>query len=142
MGPGLRRARTRRRCTSRSTSGDVAARVADALEAVWRGDTESDSLNRLVVGAGLRWPQVQVLRAYRRYRQRIGSRYTESFQNDVIAANPAITAKLIRLFELRFATDDAAGTRRPRRRCASRSATTSTPSRCSTTTASFATSLG
>ena len=89
--------------------GDVAARVADALEAVWRGETESDSLNRLVVSAGLRWPQVQVLRAYRRYRQRIGSRYTESFQNDVIAANPAITAKQIRLFELRFATDDRAG---------------------------------
>jgi glutamate dehydrogenase len=89
--------------------GDVAARVADALEAVWRGDTESDTLNRLVVSAGLRWPQVQVLRAYRRYRQRIGSRYTESFQNDVIAANPAITAKLIRLFELRFAVDERAG---------------------------------
>ena len=89
--------------------GDVAARVADALEAVWRGETESDSLNRLVVSAGLRWPQVQVLRAYRRYRQRIGSRYTESFQNDVIAANPAITAKLIRLFELRFAVDERAG---------------------------------
>jgi glutamate dehydrogenase len=88
---------------------DVAERVADALEAVWRGDTESDSLNRLVVSAGLRWPQIQVLRAFRRYRQRIGSRYTESFQNDVIAANPAITAKQIRLFELRFATDERAG---------------------------------
>jgi glutamate dehydrogenase len=89
--------------------GAVAARVADALEAVWRADTESDSLNRLVVSAGLAWPQVQVLRAYRRYRQRIGSRYTESFQNDVIAANPQITGKLIRLFELRFALDDGGG---------------------------------
>ncbi|HET6505771.1 MAG TPA: NAD-glutamate dehydrogenase domain-containing protein [Baekduia sp.] len=87
----------------------VAARVADALEAVWRGDAESDSLNRLVVRAGLRWPQVQVLRAYRRYRQRIGSRYTEGFQNDVIAANPEITGKLIRLFELRFALDERRG---------------------------------
>ncbi|MCW3002715.1 MAG: NAD-specific glutamate dehydrogenase, large form [Conexibacter sp.] len=88
---------------------DVAERVADSLEAVWRGETESDSLNRLVTIAGLRWPQVQVLRAYRRYRQRIGSRYTESFQNDAIAAHGAITAKLIRLFELRFATDERAG---------------------------------
>jgi glutamate dehydrogenase len=87
----------------------VGDRVADALEAVWRGEAESDSLDRLVVAAGLRWPQVQVLRAYRRYRQRIGSRYTESFQNDVIAANPAITAKQIRLFELRFATDERGG---------------------------------
>ena len=55
---------------------------------MWRGEVESDSLNRLVVGAGLTAWQVQVLRAYRRYRQRIGSRYTEGFQNDVIAANP------------------------------------------------------
>src|SRR3954447_5763402 len=88
---------------------EVADRVGESLEAVWRGDSESDSLNRLVVGAGLRWPRVQVLRAFRRYRQRIGSRYTESFQNDVIAANPKITAKQIRLFELRFATDERGG---------------------------------
>ncbi|MBI5106399.1 MAG: NAD-glutamate dehydrogenase [Solirubrobacterales bacterium] len=81
---------------------DAGDRIADALAAVWRGDAESDSLNRLVVTAGLTWRQVQVLRAYRRYRQRIGSRYTESFQNDVIAANAEITAKLMRLFELRF----------------------------------------
>ncbi|WP_228431162.1 NAD-glutamate dehydrogenase [Baekduia soli] len=87
----------------------VGDRVAEALEASWRGETESDSLDRLVIGAALRWPQVQVLRAYRRYRQRIGSRYTESFQNDVIAANPEITAKQIRLFELRFATDERGG---------------------------------
>ena len=88
---------------------DVALRVSDALEAVWRGQTESDSLNRLLLDGGLHWQQVQILRAYRRYRQRIGSRYTESFQNDVIAANPQITGKLMRLFELRFALDDCGG---------------------------------
>jgi glutamate dehydrogenase len=77
-------------------------RVAETLRAVWHGEAESDSLNRLVVSTELGWPQVEILRAYRRYRQRIGSRYTESFQNDVIAANPRITEKLMRLFELRF----------------------------------------
>jgi glutamate dehydrogenase len=77
-------------------------RAAEAIAAVWRGQSESDSLNRLVVSATLDWPRVTILRAYRRYRQRIGSRYTESFQNDVIAANPEVTAKLMRLFEARF----------------------------------------
>jgi glutamate dehydrogenase len=77
-------------------------RVADTLRAVWHGESESDSLNRLVVSTDLAWPQIEILRAYRRYRQRIGSRYTESFQNDVIAANPRVTEKLMRLFELRF----------------------------------------
>ena len=38
-----------------------------ALEAVARGETEVDSLNRLVTVAGLDWRQVTVLRAYLRY---------------------------------------------------------------------------
>ena len=75
------------------------------------------------------------------YRQRIGSRFTQGYQNDVLAANPALTAKLVRYFELRF--DPA----RPRdeaaeRRCARRSSPTSTRSPRSTTTASCATSSG
>jgi glutamate dehydrogenase len=76
-------------------------RVAQAIAAIWRGEAESDSLNRLIINAGLDWRRIAILRAYRKYRQRIGSRFTESYQNDVIAANPYITAKLIRLFELR-----------------------------------------
>ncbi|HYH88575.1 MAG TPA: NAD-glutamate dehydrogenase [Solirubrobacteraceae bacterium] len=78
------------------------ARVADCISAVWRGDTESDTLNRLVLVAGLDWRQIEILRAYRKYRQRVGSRFTESYQNDVLAASSALTAKLVRLFELRF----------------------------------------
>ncbi len=84
---------------------DAHGRLADSVEAVWCGDTESDTLNRLTVTAGLRWEQIQILRAYRRYRQRIGSRYTESFQNDVITDHPELTAKLMALFETRFGLD-------------------------------------
>jgi glutamate dehydrogenase len=76
-------------------------RLADCIAAVWSGETESDSLNRLVITAGLDWRRVALLRAYRSYRQRIGSRFTEGYQNDVLAANPHVIAKLIRLFELR-----------------------------------------
>ena len=81
---------------------EVGDRIADCIAAVRRGDAESDSLNRLVVVAGLNWRQVSVLRAYRMYRQRIGSRFTQGYQNDVLAANPALTAKLMAYFELRF----------------------------------------
>jgi glutamate dehydrogenase len=81
---------------------ECGARLAECIAAVWRGDAESDSLDRLVITAGLDWRRVAILRAYRSYRQRIGSRFTESYQNDVIAANPHVTAKLMRLFELRF----------------------------------------
>jgi glutamate dehydrogenase len=77
-------------------------RVAAAIAAVYRGDAESDPLNRLVITAGLDRDQVAILRAYRKYRQRIGSRFTEGYQNEVLAANSVVTAKLVRYFELRF----------------------------------------
>ena len=95
-------ARARAAATRRWTSAQSASASPRALGAVWRGESESDSLNRLVVSTDLGWRQIEILRAYRRYRQRIGSRYTESFQNDVIAANPRLTEKQMRLFELRF----------------------------------------
>ena len=94
-----------------------------------------------MVVAGLNWRQVNILRAYRMYRQRIGSRFTQGYQNDVLAANPELTAKLMRYFELRFDPRSRA-TRTPRRRCARRSSPTSTRSPRSTTTASCATSSG
>ncbi len=78
------------------------ARVADTIAAVWNAETESDPLHKLVISAGLDWRRVAILRAYRSYRQRIGSRFTEGYQNDVIAANPHVTAKLMALFALRF----------------------------------------
>jgi glutamate dehydrogenase len=79
-----------------------ATRVAAVITAVWRGEAESDDLNQLVIDAGLDWTEVAVLRGYRKYRQRIGSRFTESYQNRVIVDNAPITAKLMRLFALRF----------------------------------------
>jgi glutamate dehydrogenase len=84
---------------------DVGERVAEAIAAVYRGEAESDPLNRLVITAGLDRSQVAILRAYRKYRQRLGSRFTEGYQNDVLAANSPITAKLVRYFELRFDPD-------------------------------------
>jgi len=81
---------------------EAGERIADCIAAVWRGEAESDSLNRLVITTGMNWRQVAVLRAYRKYRQRLGSRFTEGYQHDVIAANPHITEKQIQLFERRF----------------------------------------
>src|SRR3954463_10360187 len=81
---------------------EAGERIAECIAAVWRGDAESDSLNRLGVTTGMDWRQVAIRRAYRKYRQRLGSRFTEGYQHDVIAANPHITERQIRLFELRF----------------------------------------
>ena len=136
VGAGVPRARARRPPLDLDDVGD---RVAEAIAAVCRGDAESDTLNRLVVTAGLDRGQVAILRAYRKYRQRIGSRFTEGYQNDVLVANRRSPPSSC-------ATSSCASTptraRRGRRgaRCARRSSPTSTRSPRSTTTASCATS--
>ena len=56
----------------------LGSRVAELLAAVHRGEAETDNLNRLVITAGLDRRQVAILRAYRKYRQRVGTRFTES----------------------------------------------------------------
>jgi glutamate dehydrogenase len=79
-----------------------AGRVVESLAAMWRGEAEVDSLNRLITFAGLGWRQVQILRAYRKYRMRVSTRFTEEYRNDAMAENPHIAAKLVQLFESKF----------------------------------------
>jgi glutamate dehydrogenase len=78
------------------------ARIADCIVAVWRGECESDSLNRLVVTAGLDWRQVQILRAYRKYHHRVNASFPVEYKNEAFAAHPDVAAALISLFEARF----------------------------------------
>ncbi len=77
-------------------------RVAACIAAVWTRQAESDALNRLVISAGLTWQQVAVLRAYRKYRQRVGAALPFEYQNAVFARNPAVARKLVEYFEVRF----------------------------------------
>jgi glutamate dehydrogenase len=81
------------------------ARVAETLEAVWEGETESDSLNRLVLTSGLDHRQVAILRAYQTYWRRVSPTFTVRYVNDTLVAHSDITAGLMRLFELRFDPD-------------------------------------
>jgi glutamate dehydrogenase len=81
---------------------DCGERVAECISAVWRGEAESDSLNRLVITAELTWWQVAILRAYRTFRLRVGAMFGVEYKNEAFANNPVIARKLIQLFELRF----------------------------------------
>ena len=82
--------------------GAKAKHVADTVAAVWRGQIESDSLNRLVTLSDLNWRKVQILRALRKYRMRVSSRYTEEYRNDAMAAHSEIAAHLVEMFEAKF----------------------------------------
>jgi glutamate dehydrogenase len=73
-----------------------------AFAAVWRGASENDGLNRLVLLAGLPYRDVAVLRAYGRYLRQVGSTFSQTYMHDTLAGHPAIASRLVRLFHTRF----------------------------------------
>jgi len=86
-----------------------AARFEEALVAVWTGRVESDGLNRLVLAAGLSARQVVILRLYTKLLRQAGSGYSQAYMEDTLAGHAEIAARLVRLFELRFDPNRAAG---------------------------------
>jgi glutamate dehydrogenase len=76
--------------------------VAATVEAVLEGETESDSIHRLVVTSKLNHSQLEILRAYRTYWRLVNPAYTDAYVNDALAAHPHIAEKLVALFESRF----------------------------------------
>jgi glutamate dehydrogenase len=80
-------------------------RLVEAIGAVVEGRSDTDSLNRLVLAAGLDWVQVRLVRAYRRYRRQAGSPYTDEQLDDPLVAFPAVVRALVELFEARFAPE-------------------------------------
>ena len=82
------------------------ARFEDAFLSIWSGAMESDGLNRLVLGAGLGWRQVMVLRLYAKLLRQAGSAYSQAYMEDALADHPAIARGLVTLFERRFDPKD------------------------------------
>lgn len=81
---------------------ECSERVVDNLSAVWTGVAESDTLNRLIISAGLRHSQVTILRSYRTYWQRVAPAFTQAYVNDTLAAHPRMASRIVELFEERF----------------------------------------
>ncbi len=77
-------------------------RLAAAAKAALQGDAEYDSLDRLVVAAGLNHQKVAMLRAYRTFWRRVSPAFTVEYVNDALVRHPHIAAALVRLFEERF----------------------------------------
>ncbi len=75
------------------------------FERIWHGEVESDGLNRLILGGGLSWREVVLLRAYCKYLRQIGVTFSQTYIEQALSANGAITALLVRLFHVRFDPD-------------------------------------
>ncbi|MDN5771097.1 MAG: NAD-glutamate dehydrogenase, partial [Microlunatus sp.] len=74
----------------------------DAFAASYRGRSEPDLFNALVMGADLNWRQVGILRAIGRYLRQTGSTYSVAYVARALSANVDIARKLVELFETKF----------------------------------------
>ncbi|WP_151524299.1 NAD-glutamate dehydrogenase [Serinicoccus kebangsaanensis] len=83
------------------TEEEVAAAFEDAFTAVWGGASESDTLNSLVLTAGLDWRRVVILRTLVRYLRQVGT-FSLDYLEEALVSNPEIARLLIALFEARF----------------------------------------
>lgn len=81
---------------------DVGKHFELAFEHVWRGDAESDTFNRLVLGALLTWRQVAILRGYCKYLQQVGIPFSQSYMEETLNRYPAIANLLVELFNAKF----------------------------------------
>jgi len=92
---------------------EVGPGFAEALDRVWARALESDGLNRLVLGAGLSWREVAILRTYAKYLRQAGIAFSQDYMERVQSSYPAIARLVIDLFLARFdpalgeATSDA-----------------------------------
>ncbi|WP_298804377.1 NAD-glutamate dehydrogenase [uncultured Pseudokineococcus sp.] len=83
--------------------------LEDAFWQAWRGSTESDGLDRLVLAAGLTWRQVSVLRAYVKYLRQAGLPFSQTYVERTLLAHTGIVRGLLELFAARFDPDLPAG---------------------------------
>jgi glutamate dehydrogenase len=79
----------------------------EALARVWSGEMEDDGFNRLVLGAGLDWREVTILRAYCKYLRQAAIPFSQAYMEATLAGNTAIAALLVKLFRTLF--DPASG---------------------------------
>ena len=88
----------------------IAERLAAAIGAVLAGHVASDPLNGLVLGAGLDWREVDLVRAYLDYFLQLQGTLTRPYLRGVLLENPLAVRLLVQLHAARLdpGVDDAA----------------------------------
>ncbi len=76
-----------------------------------RGDAESDDFNRLVMGAGLAWRDVAILRAIGKFLRQAAMTFSLAYMQQALVRNPDVASLLVALFHAR---NDPRGARRER----------------------------
>jgi len=79
--------------------------IEQAFLAIWRGVSENDAFNQLVVAQGLDWRIASLFRALSRYQRQIGQGLSSSYIVETLTKYSEITRDLVALFEIRFSPD-------------------------------------
>ncbi|MBR7779602.1 NAD-glutamate dehydrogenase [Undibacterium rugosum] len=85
----------------------IKGRFETLFSQVWKGDVESDDLNRLVLNTALDARSIAVLRACARYFKQLGFAYSQTYIEAALNKNAAITQLIAELFGARFKPDFA-----------------------------------
>ncbi|MFN4288323.1 MAG: NAD-glutamate dehydrogenase [Brevundimonas sp.] len=91
---------------------DVRHAFQDAFKAVWRGHTESDGFNRLVLELGVGWRDAALVRTLARYRQQTGLDPSQGVQQEALQEHADVARDLLALFYAKFDPDHGEDTAR------------------------------
>ena len=80
----------------------VKAPFEDAFARIWAKDIEDDGFNQLVLGAGLSWREVTIIRAYCKFRLQVWKAFSQHEMHEVLGIYPSLMRMLIDLFNARF----------------------------------------
>ena len=80
---------------------DIRGPLEDAFHAVLRGDAESDDFNKLVMGAGLAWRDVVILRAAAKFLRQAAITFSLAYMQQALVRNPDVAGLLVALFHAR-----------------------------------------
>jgi glutamate dehydrogenase len=86
----------------------IRERFQEGFTRVWHGDVEQDGFNSLIIGAGLDWREVTLLRAVARYIRQAGIAFSDSYMERTLRSHVGVAGSLVALFRARFdpARDD------------------------------------
>jgi len=81
---------------------NVKTKFEVAFGRIWARQVENDGFNRLTLAAALASEEIVMIRAYAKYLKQAGFTYSQSYIEQTLANNPAITQALVALFHQRF----------------------------------------
>ncbi|MBT3990246.1 MAG: NAD-glutamate dehydrogenase, partial [Rhodospirillaceae bacterium] len=78
------------------------ANFHEVFSRVWHGEMESDGFNSLVLGAGLSWREIIILRTYAKYLKQAKAPFSQKYMEQALCNNTGITSNLVKIFQTHF----------------------------------------